>query len=117
GDQLPDALRRQRGEAAANSPAHHRLAGDRPLRPPRWPLAVHLSPVRAPVRGRGADHQSQAGRRQVTNAKRGALDEADLLVTRNLIDGEWVAGAAVPIAVEDPYTLETIAEVPISART
>lgn len=48
----------------------------------------------------------------MTNAKRGALDEADLLVTRNLIDGEWVAGAAVPIAVEDPYTLETIAEVP-----
>src|SRR5690606_37690333 len=112
GDKFPDALRRQRGEAAADAPADHRLAGDRPLRPPRRALAVHLSPVRAPVRGRGADHQSQPGRRQGTNARRGALDEADLLVTHNLIDGEWVAGATSPIAVEDPYALETIAEVP-----
>ena len=48
----------------------------------------------------------------MTNGKRGALDETDLLVTCNLIDGGWVAGAAAPIAVEDPYTLETIAEVP-----
>ncbi len=48
----------------------------------------------------------------MTDGKRGALDEADLLVTRNLIGGKWVAGEGAPIAVDDPYTLDGFAEVP-----
>ena len=43
---------------------------------------------------------------------RGALDEADLLISRNLIDGQWVEGQRKPIVVDDPYTLEDFAEVP-----
>ena len=43
---------------------------------------------------------------------RGALDEADLLVTRALIDGEWVEGSREPIAIEDPFTMADFAEVP-----
>lgn len=43
--------------------------------------------------------------------QRGRLDEADLLVTRNLVAGKWIAGSAKPIAVDDPYTLDIIAEV------
>ncbi|TIX52117.1 NAD-dependent succinate-semialdehyde dehydrogenase [Alteraurantiacibacter aquimixticola] len=42
---------------------------------------------------------------------RGRLDEADLLETRNLINGDWVGGTAAPIAVDDPFTLEVIAEI------
>jgi succinate-semialdehyde dehydrogenase/glutarate-semialdehyde dehydrogenase len=45
------------------------------------------------------------------NTERGKLDEADLLVTSNLIGGKWIGGSAKPIAVDDPYTLEVFAEV------
>jgi succinate-semialdehyde dehydrogenase/glutarate-semialdehyde dehydrogenase len=48
----------------------------------------------------------------VTNSNRGALDDADLLVTRNLIGGKWIAGEGAPIAVDDPFALATFAEVP-----
>lgn len=48
----------------------------------------------------------------MTTCRRGALDEADLLVTRSLIGGKWVEGDRTPIAVDDPYTLEEFAEVP-----
>ncbi len=43
---------------------------------------------------------------------RGALEEADLLVTRALIDGEWVEGRRDPIGIEDPFTMSDFAEVP-----
>lgn len=43
---------------------------------------------------------------------RGKLDEPDLLVSRALIGGEWIAGNKAPIAVDDPFTLDTVAEVP-----
>lgn len=45
------------------------------------------------------------------NEQRGKLDEADLLVTRDLIGGEWVGGSADPIQVDDPFTLGVIAEI------
>src|SRR5690606_16671160 len=45
------------------------------------------------------------------NQQRGKLDEADLLVTRNLIGGKWIGGDAKPIAVDDPFTLDVIAEI------
>ena len=48
----------------------------------------------------------------MTSARRGALDEADLLVTRNLIGGAWIEGRGEPIKIEDPYTLDSFAEVP-----
>lgn len=48
----------------------------------------------------------------MTDSARGALDEADLLVSRALIGGEWLQGAREPIAVEDPFTLSNFAEVP-----
>jgi succinate-semialdehyde dehydrogenase/glutarate-semialdehyde dehydrogenase len=47
----------------------------------------------------------------VIDGKRGALEEADLLVTQSLIDGKWIAGNRAPIAVDDPYTLEDFAGV------
>ncbi len=43
---------------------------------------------------------------------RGALDNPDLLISRNLIDGQWIDGNRAPIAVDDPFTLEDFAEVP-----
>ena len=43
---------------------------------------------------------------------RGALDESDLLLSRALIDGEWIAGNRAPIEVDDPFTRETFGEVP-----
>ncbi len=43
--------------------------------------------------------------------ERGKLDEADLLVTQDYIGGRWVSGSSRPIAVDDPFTLETIAEI------
>ena len=43
--------------------------------------------------------------------ERGKLDEADLLVTGNLIDGKWITDTAKRIAVDDPFTLGTIAEI------
>ena len=47
----------------------------------------------------------------VTGA-RGALDEADLLVDRAYVAGEWLKGNSAPIAVDDPFTLETFGEIP-----
>lgn len=44
-------------------------------------------------------------------SERGKLDEADLLVTKNLIGGRWIGGGERGIAVDDPFTLEVIAEV------
>lgn len=44
--------------------------------------------------------------------ERGQLDEADLLVSRALVNGRWIAGDTRPIAVDDPFTLEEFAEVP-----
>src|SRR5690606_38845942 len=112
GDQLPVPLCGEWREGAADPSAYHDLAGDRPLCPARGALAVHLSALRAFVRRRHADHQPQAGRRRMTDSARGALDEADLLVSRALIGGEWLQGAREPIAVEDPFTLSNFAEVP-----
>jgi succinate-semialdehyde dehydrogenase/glutarate-semialdehyde dehydrogenase len=43
---------------------------------------------------------------------RGKLDEPDLLVSKAYIGGQWVGGDGKPVAVDDPYTLEAIAEVP-----
>jgi len=43
---------------------------------------------------------------------RGALDESDLLLSRALIDGEWIAGDRAAIEVDDPFTREAFAEVP-----
>lgn len=48
----------------------------------------------------------------MTDSARGALDEADLLVSRALIGGEWLQGEREPIAVEDPFTMSNFAEVP-----
>ncbi|AKH42136.1 succinate-semialdehyde dehydrogenase/glutarate-semialdehyde dehydrogenase [Altererythrobacter atlanticus] len=45
------------------------------------------------------------------NQARGKLDEADLLISRAYVAGEWLEGDDTPIRVEDPFTLETIAEV------
>lgn len=42
---------------------------------------------------------------------RGQLAEADLLVTGNLVGGRWIGGQDTPIIVDDPFTLDTIAEV------
>jgi succinate-semialdehyde dehydrogenase/glutarate-semialdehyde dehydrogenase len=48
----------------------------------------------------------------VTDTVRGKLDEADLLISRNWIDGKWIDGNRQPIPVDDPFTLEDFAEVP-----
>ncbi|HWK40973.1 MAG TPA: NAD-dependent succinate-semialdehyde dehydrogenase [Croceibacterium sp.] len=48
----------------------------------------------------------------MSGGARGALDEADLLVSRALIGGEWLPGDRAPIAVEDPFTESDFAEVP-----
>jgi succinate-semialdehyde dehydrogenase/glutarate-semialdehyde dehydrogenase len=48
----------------------------------------------------------------VSNTNRGKLDNADLLICQNLIDGKWIGGSREPIAVDDPFTLEDFAEVP-----
>jgi succinate-semialdehyde dehydrogenase/glutarate-semialdehyde dehydrogenase len=48
----------------------------------------------------------------VSDTTRGKLDEADLLISRNLIDGQWTAGERRPIEVDDPFTLAVFAEVP-----
>jgi len=42
---------------------------------------------------------------------RGTLDEADLLVTGNLIGGRWIGDTAQKILVDDPFTLGTVAEI------
>jgi succinate-semialdehyde dehydrogenase/glutarate-semialdehyde dehydrogenase len=48
----------------------------------------------------------------VTDNTRGKLDNADLLISKNLIDGKWIDGNRQPIAVDDPFTLADFAEVP-----
>lgn len=48
----------------------------------------------------------------MTNTTRGKLDNGDLLLSKNLIDGRWVGGNRAPIAVDDPFTLAEFAEVP-----
>jgi len=48
----------------------------------------------------------------VTNTTRGKLDNGDLLLSKNLIDGRWVGGNRAPIAVDDPFTLAEFAQVP-----
>jgi succinate-semialdehyde dehydrogenase/glutarate-semialdehyde dehydrogenase len=42
---------------------------------------------------------------------RGKLDEDSLLVTQNLVNGEWIKGSNTPISVDDPFTEGVIAEV------
>ncbi|MEO7551771.1 MAG: aldehyde dehydrogenase family protein, partial [Croceibacterium sp.] len=44
------------------------------------------------------------------------MSEPDLLVSRALIGGQWVAGSGAPIGVEDPFTLELFGEVPNLGR-
>lgn len=46
------------------------------------------------------------------NKKRVALNEPDLLLSKAYIDGRWCGSSAAPIAVDDPFTLETIGEIP-----
>jgi succinate-semialdehyde dehydrogenase/glutarate-semialdehyde dehydrogenase len=48
----------------------------------------------------------------VTKTTRGKLDNADLLISKNLIGGRWIGGNREPIAVDDPFTLMDFAEVP-----
>src|SRR6187455_1838126 len=45
-------------------------------------------------------------------SERGALAERDLLLERAYIDGEWVKGDRAPIAIDDPFTLASFAQVP-----
>ena len=44
--------------------------------------------------------------------QRGKLDQPDLLVSKAYVGGQWIAGDGKPVEVDDPYTLEPIAEVP-----
>jgi succinate-semialdehyde dehydrogenase/glutarate-semialdehyde dehydrogenase len=48
----------------------------------------------------------------VTQTTRGKLDNADLLISKNLIGGRWIGGNREPIVVDDPFTLSNFAEVP-----
>jgi succinate-semialdehyde dehydrogenase/glutarate-semialdehyde dehydrogenase len=48
----------------------------------------------------------------VTDTTRGKLDNPDLLISKNLIDGKWIGGNRQPITVDDPFTLADFAEVP-----
>jgi len=48
----------------------------------------------------------------MTNATRGALAEPDLLISRALVGGQWLAGGRAPIEVDDPFTQMPFAEVP-----
>jgi succinate-semialdehyde dehydrogenase/glutarate-semialdehyde dehydrogenase len=45
-------------------------------------------------------------------ATRGHLSDGDLLRSSAFINGKWVKASARPIEVDDPFTLETFAEVP-----
>lgn len=45
------------------------------------------------------------------SGERGQLAEGDLLVTRNLVGGRWIEGQGRPIAVDDPFTLDLVADV------
>ena len=45
-------------------------------------------------------------------SERGALDEPDLLLGRAYLGGAWVSGEREPIAIDDPFTLASFAEVP-----
>jgi len=49
--------------------------------------------------------------------ERGKLDQPDLLVSKAYVGGKWIAGDGKPVAVDDPYTLEPIAEVPGLGKT
>ncbi|MCW2405189.1 succinate-semialdehyde dehydrogenase/glutarate-semialdehyde dehydrogenase [Sphingobium sp. B1D7B] len=44
--------------------------------------------------------------------QRGELDEKYLLLSKAYVAGKWVDGSGDPIAVDDPYTLETVGQVP-----
>ena len=44
--------------------------------------------------------------------QRGELDEKYLLLSKAYVAGQWVDGTGDPIAVDDPFTLETIGQVP-----
>jgi succinate-semialdehyde dehydrogenase/glutarate-semialdehyde dehydrogenase len=48
----------------------------------------------------------------MTIPARGALDESDLLLSKALIDGQWVGGDGAPIEVDDPFTREAFGVVP-----
>ena len=48
----------------------------------------------------------------MTKAIRGSLDDNDLLIQNAYIGGVWTQGKGAPIAVDDPFTLETFAEIP-----
>ncbi len=45
-------------------------------------------------------------------ATRGKLDQPDLLISKAFVGGKWIGGDGKPVEVDDPYTLEEIAEVP-----
>ncbi|MBU0556923.1 MAG: NAD-dependent succinate-semialdehyde dehydrogenase [Alphaproteobacteria bacterium] len=44
--------------------------------------------------------------------QRGELDEKDLLLSKAYVAGQWVDGTGDPIDVDDPFTLETVGQVP-----
>jgi len=46
------------------------------------------------------------------NDTRGKLDNGDLLTGEAYVGGDWVKADAAPIAVDDPFTLEQVGEVP-----
>ena len=48
----------------------------------------------------------------MTYKKRGALENADLLLDQALVAGEWISGEGEPNAVEDPFTGSEFAQVP-----
>ena len=48
----------------------------------------------------------------MTDPRRGALAEPDLLLSRAYVGGEWVRGDRAPIKVDDPFTLDSFGEVP-----
>ena len=48
----------------------------------------------------------------MTDPRRGALAETDLLLSRAYVAGEWVRGDRAPIEVDDPFTLDSFGEVP-----
>ena len=44
--------------------------------------------------------------------QRGELDEKYLLLSKAYVAGQWVDGTGDPIAVDDPFTLKTVGQVP-----
>jgi succinate-semialdehyde dehydrogenase/glutarate-semialdehyde dehydrogenase len=53
----------------------------------------------------------------MTDSKRGALTEGDLLISRAFVGGAWIEGSNAPITVEDPFTLDVFGEVPNLGET